>query len=202
MIDTMSNITGNGKIDPASVAFDVDGVITDTMGLFLSIVSQDYGINGVRHEDITRYLLVDCLKSIEEPIINTTLDRIQAGDYSLPLNPLEGATDVLTKLCRRYRPILLVTARSQPGPLPAWLADHLPLSADAIELVTTGTYKAKADVLLKKGIRYFVDDRLDTCFALEEVGIEPVLFKQPWNRQPHRFREVGTWRELESLMDL
>jgi 5'(3')-deoxyribonucleotidase len=36
---------------------------------------------------------------------------------------------------------------------------------------------------------------------LRDAGIEPVLFKQPWNREPHPFVEVGNWDELEALID-
>jgi len=50
-------------------------------------------------------------------------------------------------------------------------------------------------------VLYFVEDRLETCFPLSDAGITPVLFKQPWNRKEHPFIEVGTWRELESLID-
>jgi hypothetical protein len=46
-----------------------------------------------------------------------------------------------------------------------------------------------------------VEDRLETCFPLQEAGITPVLFRQPWNRKSHPFMEVGTWKELESLIE-
>jgi 5'(3')-deoxyribonucleotidase len=46
-----------------------------------------------------------------------------------------------------------------------------------------------------------VEDRLETCVDIQESGIIPVLFRQPWNRQPHRFLEVGNWAELARLID-
>jgi hypothetical protein len=39
-------------INAASVAFDIDGVIADTMTLFLEIASDVYYINGIRYDDI------------------------------------------------------------------------------------------------------------------------------------------------------
>ena len=56
-------------IDPAAVAFDVDGVIADTMALFIDIARDEYAINGIRYEDITCYMLEECL-DIEPDIIN------------------------------------------------------------------------------------------------------------------------------------
>jgi hypothetical protein len=77
----------------------------------------------------------------------------------------------------------------------------LPLDPPAIEIVATGSFDGKIDVLAERDITCFVEDRLETCFSLQEAGIMPVLFKQPWNRERHPFREVGSWRELESLID-
>jgi hypothetical protein len=48
-------------IDPASVAFDFDGVVADTMSLFLNIASVEYNINGIGYDDITSYNLEECL---------------------------------------------------------------------------------------------------------------------------------------------
>ena len=41
--------------NPASVAFDIDGVIADTMTLFLEIARDVYHINGIRYDDIVCY---------------------------------------------------------------------------------------------------------------------------------------------------
>jgi len=46
-------------INPASVAFDIDGVIADTMTLFLDIARDVFHINGIRYEDILSYNLID-----------------------------------------------------------------------------------------------------------------------------------------------
>jgi hypothetical protein len=186
-------------IDPSFVAFDIDGVFADTMTLFLDIARYRYNIDGIRYEDITCYSLEQCLnidKNIIEEIVKSLLD----GSYTEPLKPIEGAPEVLTRIGRRHSPILFVTARPYLGPIYDWIADILPLDSGSIEIVTTGTFQGKADVLLSKGISYFVEDRLDTCYLLRETGVVPVLFKQPWNRENHPFMEVGSWNELESLI--
>ena len=38
-------------INPSSVAFDIDGVIADTMTLFFDISRDVFHINGIRYED-------------------------------------------------------------------------------------------------------------------------------------------------------
>lgn len=51
------------------------------------------------------------------------------------------------------------------------------------------------------GINSFVEDRLDTCYLLQDAGIRPILFKQPWNRESHPFVEIRGWEELEGLIN-
>jgi 5'(3')-deoxyribonucleotidase len=186
-------------IDPALIAFDVDGVFADTMTLFLDIAREEYEIYGVKYEDITCYLLEECI-NIDGRIIEQIIRQIMEGSHSIPLQPIDGAAHVLTRISRRHSPILFVTARSSDGPISAWIRKMLPLATDSVEVVATGSFEAKVDVLLERQVSYFVEDRLETCFPLHDVGITPVLFKQPWNRQKHPFIEVGTWRELESLI--
>ena len=186
------------KIDPATVAFDIDSVYADTMSLFLDIAANEYQIFGIRYEDLTTYNLEECIK-VDPAILRAILSRILDGRYSTPLKPIDGAPEVITRLGAYHRPILFVTARPYPGPIEQWLKETLPLEESAIEVVTTGSYEGKVDVLLEKGVSYFVEDRLETCFSLHDVGVTPILFKQPWNRMNHPFVEVANWHELESL---
>ncbi len=81
-----------------------------------------------------------------------------------------------------------------------WIHRVLPLDPAVIEVIATGSFDGKTDVLLRKEVSYFVEDRLETCFALMEAGVTPILFKRPWNRKKNPFVEVASWPELESLI--
>jgi len=188
------------KIDQNTLAFDIDGVLADTMTLFLDIARDEFGINGINTEDITRYELQECL-DIEPEILAAITDRLLNGDHSATLEPIDGAATVLQHLATVSRPLLFVTARPFVGPIENWILETCGLQSDAIKVVATGSFSAKAQVLLDQGMRHFVEDRLETCFDLYKVGVEPVLFRQPWNRENHPFVEVGDWRELASLID-
>ncbi len=187
-------------INPSSIAFDVDGVFADTMTLFLDIAQKEYGISWIKPEDITCYIIEDCI-NLDKNIIENILNRILDGNYDATLKPIDGASKVLTRLGRSQRRLLFVTARPYLGPIYDWMLSILPLKPDSIEIVTTGTFEGKPDVLLRNNITYFVEDRLETCFKLKEAGITPVLFKQPWNRESHPFVEVETWNDLEKLIE-
>ncbi len=189
------------KIEPSVVAFDIDGVVADTMRLFLSIARSEYGINSVRYEDIVDYDLSSCL-DIDEGVMTEILIRIMSGDFSVPLSPIDDAPRILNRLNRHHRPTLFVTARPEQGPITGWLCEHIGVLPDAIKVVATGSFEGKQDILKSNNIECFVEDRLETCFLLAEAGVSPIVFRQPWNRKPHPFKEVGSWREIESMLSL
>jgi len=186
-------------IHPSELAFDIDGVIADTMSLFIDIAGKDFGIRDIRYEDIKEYSLhgisgVDMLTMVK------IIDCILKGKHSGSLEPLDGAVSVLQKLNREHRPTLFVTARPDAAQANQWILNTLCLAPDCFEIVATGSFDDKREVLVNRGIKYFVEDRLETCFILSEAGIHPIVFKQPWNRKPHPFCEVENWQELESLI--
>ena len=186
-------------IDPAKLAFDFDGVLADTMSLFLEIAREDYNINGIEYDDITRYQLDECL-DINPELIAEIIDRLLNGEYSQPLRPMDGAVELIRKI-RHYRnPFLLVTSRPYPGPLNDWMIHTLSLDPGSFEVIATGAADNKADELLKRGIAYFVEDNIETCFSLKEAGITVILYRQPWNRYDHPFTEIGSWSELADLI--
>jgi uncharacterized HAD superfamily protein len=187
-------------IDPDSIAFDIDGVLADTMTLFIDIARKDYQVHNLRYEDITCYMLKDCLE-MDEDLIETIIQRIQDGRYTVPLKPMAGAAAVLTRLEKISSPILFVTARPYTGPILNWIQSILKINDESIKVITTGSFDAKAEILRDHRVSYFVEDRLETCFQLKNAGVEPVVFKQPWNRQVHPFHEVGSWQDIHSLID-
>lgn len=186
-------------IDPRRLAFDIDGVIADTMSLFLDIAREEYQIADVAYEDITCYTLEACL-NIAPTIIREIIHRLLTGDYRAALRPMPGVGGVLNRIGRRFGPLRLITARPSAAPIHDWLLATSGLAAAEIDVTATGDYAAKAQVLQAKGVTHFVEDRLDTCFLLEAAGITPILFRQPWNRAPHPFIEVGCWDELGGLI--
>jgi 5'(3')-deoxyribonucleotidase len=187
-------------IDPASLAFDIDGVVADTMSLFLEIVRDVYNINSIRYQDIHCYNVVECT-GLDQQIVDSTVERLLNGNYSATLTPMPGAIDVLTRIERFHSPLLFVTARPYLGPINDWLLESLSMGPQSIDVITTGSHENKIDVLLERNIGCFVDDRLDTCDLIHEAGISPILYKQPWNRITHPYREINSWKELEALID-
>jgi 5'(3')-deoxyribonucleotidase len=187
------------KIDPTTLAFDIDGVVADTMGLFIDIARAEHGVDHVRYEDITTYILQNCL-DLGDDIIGDIIAKLLDGSHDQGLAAIEGASEIIQRLAGHKNPVLFVTARPSGDSIRQWMYDALALESSQVEVIATGAFEAKADILAEKGITHFVEDRLETCFQLEDTGITPILFKQPWNREAHPFTEVASWYELAELI--
>ena len=184
---------------PETTAFDIDGVVADTMRLFIDIVRETFKVNHVRYADITSYNLEDCL-DLEPAIIDGAIAQIIEGTHGPRLHGVAGCCRAMARFAENGSNVHFVTARPEAGVIRTWLEKNLPLDVGQIEVTATGSFEAKAEVLLAENKRYFVEDRLETCFQLSRAGITPILFVQPWNRYPHPFREVSSWEEIASMM--
>jgi hypothetical protein len=181
------------------LGFDIDGVVADIMRTFLDLARERYGRGHLRYEHITTFYLEDCL-DLEPWIIRTLIRELIDRPHELPIEPLPQAVPVLSRLAEEH-PLVFVTARDRAEPIQRWLNTALaPVPSRAIWVMATGDPDAKIGYLKAHAIDYFVEDRLETCFDLARHGITPILFAQPWNRQPHPFLEVESWPELARLL--
>lgn len=184
-------------IHPRELAFDIDGVVADTMATFVRIARDRYGLNHLSKEDLTSFDLHRCLdvdREIIRDLICTTLD----DEHTLGLPPVEGAPHVLSDLAR-HGPLRFVTARIWPESIVRWLYRILPqVPQDHIDVTATGDPDAKLEILRRLNVRYFVEDRLETCELLAREGFHPIVFDQPWNRQGNSssFVRVKSWEEI------
>ncbi len=187
------------QLDPQKLAFDIDGVVADIMSTFLRLAAERYQIHHLRYEDITDFDLCSCLR-LKAEIVTDILNLLLQEPQNLPVTPLPGAVPVLTRLGREH-PLLFITARDQAAPIFQWLSRELPSVPPAhLRVIATGDPDQKIYYLQEEGIKFFVEDRLETCFQLAQYGIQPLVFAQPWNRRPHPFPILHSWQDLAQLL--
>ena len=187
------------KIRPSEIAFDIDGVFADTIGAFLREARDRYGIR-IRYEDITEYELIKSVQ-MDENILVELAKRILYEPVEMDIKPIEGSVRVLKRLSSITR-LFFVTARPDRDGISRWVHNHLrDVDRDSIQIIATGTHEEKVPLLERYGIKFFVEDRLETCFMLSEASITPIVFEQPWNKKPHPFPKIKSWKELEELID-
>ena len=189
-------------INPNSIAFDIDGVVADTMSLFLDIAKKEYNITNIKYEDITDYDLSICL-DIPNTIIEDIIKKIIDSEYSIMLKHIEGAAQVLKKISNHSESLLFITARQRIGKLKEWFfSEFMPdIPANQVEIIATGSFETKKDILFEMKKKWFIEDRILTCFDLHKAGINPIVYIQPWNLTPHPFLKVKNWQDIEQLIE-
>jgi hypothetical protein len=187
------------RLDPAWLGFDFDGVIADTAEAFLRLACEDYGLCGFCQEDITRFEVEHCLP-IDAATVADIFRKILHDSVGVGLQPLPGALEVLTELAETAG-VTVITARPLLTPVLDWFAQHLPASvAASIRVLAMGDHDDKARHILAQGLRCFVDDRAETCQQLHSAGIQPLVFRQPWNQDCRHFLAISSWQEIRALV--
>jgi hypothetical protein len=187
------------NIRPEDIAFDFDGVVADTFRLFVRLAKENYNYD-INYDDITDYHFLNVV-NMEEKHALEIIDILTNEPHEIDLMPNEGAGEVLTRMTA-FSPLLVVTARPVAEPIELWFERHIPqVGPKCLHVEATGVNTAKIEILKDKNIKYFIDDRLDTCFMLQEAGIMPIIYTQPWNRQPHPFHAVSSWADIAVLID-
>jgi len=186
------------KIRPAELAFDIDGVIADTFRAFVRTARESYGVE-IEYDAITDYDFRKVI-DIDDETSDAIIERILEDPVGIGIRPIQGAVEVLRRLSG-FGPLCLVTARTNREAIMEWVRQTLGFdNGDRIRLDATGAHEEKLPVLLEHGIRYFVEDRLDTCYLIQQSPVTPIVFQQPWNRQVHPFLSVESWNDIHDLV--
>ena len=123
----------NNTINPQSIAFDIDGVFIDVMSLFIEIAEKDYNIRNIKLEDITGYMLEECL-NIDAELVNEIIDKIIDHKHDYEIQAIDSSAEILRKIAATSGEILFITARPRIGHIKEWIAEQLyPFDADKIE---------------------------------------------------------------------
>ncbi|MEW6595336.1 MAG: hypothetical protein AB1413_10760 [Thermodesulfobacteriota bacterium] len=193
----MTRIMPSPLIHPGRLGFDIDGVVADTMEAFIRIARDEHGVT-VRSEEITAFQVEDCL-DMDPEVVGEIFHYLMEDPLGAGLRLMPYAGMVLREFAG-HAPLTFITARPLAAPIADWLRVML---GDEVyretRLVATGEHDDKARHIRSMGLSHFIDDRAQTCLMLEEAGLNPIVFSQPWNRGRHRLPEVTNWLAIRSL---
>ena len=189
------------KIAPHEIGFDFDGVIADTTTAFIDLACDKYRYCSFTMEDITSFQVEECLP-MPVDIVNRIFLDILEDSLAVGLKPLPGAVDVIQDMARAGS-VTVITARHLKQPLIDWFEKFFTTQAQqAINLVVMGNHDDKLRYVREHNLKYFVDDRAETCQKLAEADITPLVFNQPWNRNRHTLQSVSNWQEIRAMLTL
>ncbi|WP_136809751.1 5' nucleotidase, NT5C type [Desulfosediminicola flagellatus] len=186
-------------IHPAEIGFDLDGVIADTAETFLRLACEKHEYCSFTLNDITSFEIENCI-SIPTDLVERIFFDIMQDSLSTGLQPISGAVEVLGELAC-HAPITVITARPFEQPVIDWFDTFFPpTTREAIKVIAMGDHDDKLKYIREHGIKYFVDDRAETCNKLAEAGITPLVFSHPWNHDRHNLNSVQNWQEIRELL--
>ncbi len=185
---------------PWELAFDIDGVVADTMAVFVDVVRERLGFSDFSKEHICEYELHRCLPGVEKEVLNEIICLILSDEYTLRVPPCPGAPEFLKKLSY-YTPLRFVTARVWPESITKWLYNLLPdVPRESIQVIATGDPDKKSAILKELKVKFFVEDRWDTCLKLHSEGFGIIVYDQPWTRKGDGFPRLSHWQEMENFV--
>ena len=189
------------KISPHEIGFDFDGVIADTTTTFIEIACGKYNYCSFTMDDITSFQVEECLP-MPVNVVNRIFLEILEDSLAVGLKPLPGAVEVLSDMAQ-CGPVTVITARHIKQPLIDWFDNYFsPRSRKAIKLVVMGDHDDKLRYIQEHNLRFFVDDRAETCQQLAATSVSPLVFSQPWNRNRHNLPTVSNWQEIRAMLNL
>lgn len=188
-------------ISLGEIGFDFDGVIADTADSFLRIAGEKYGYPSLTKEDITNFELEECI-DIPKDIVEKIFTEIMLDSIGTGVAPMAGAVETLSSFARQDR-VTIITARPMDRPVHLWLEKYFePQVLPGISVIATGDHNDKVRHIHANNIRYFVDDRVDTCKSLISENIVPIVYKQPWNEGRHNMAQVANWDDISNMVNL
>lgn len=187
------------NIPAHQIGFDFDGVIADTAEAFIRLACSEYGYCGFTREQITHFELENCL-NIPREVVEKIFTDILTDSLATALQPMPGAVQILEQFTA-LSAVTIITARPISRPVFDWL-DHFFTgpTRERIRVVATGDHNDKVRHIHDHGLKYFIDDRAETCIQLAREAITPFVFIQPWNRDRHTLQTVADWDEIRALV--
>jgi hypothetical protein len=193
-------------VEQTDTAFDLDGVVMDSIDIFRmhfwDVFGIDMGEPKIHHNQFNFIELESKGLGYETfgPEIPVALAK-----YHHIIPPVEGSIKALERFhFDMGEPLLFVTAREPSHPVKQatyrWL-DHALVGAK-YEVIFVESSTDKVQVLKDRGINYFVDDRYRTCHTLCEQLTMMFMFNQNWNTgRPVKVANIQRINDLMEMID-
>lgn len=186
------------------VGFDFDGVIFDMAKPLSRELSRLLG-REISPEHINTWRLEDCFglapRQVREVVLAAQREEWLQEDHLIP-----GAREVLSSLAED-RPLVVITARPQTGPVADFLSRQLEVDRGRLT-VAFSPAEEKGVLAYRWKLRAFVDDYPLSLLSVMQYGVQPLLFDQPWNRKLpsgrsqafQAMKRVYGWTQLERVL--
>ncbi len=159
------------------IAFDLDGVIADSLQAYLDYFDEKFGIR-LSKSKITKWRLDDISGLNMQKVLGTF--EVVFGDPNR-VAPVSGSIECLSKYYKMVGEIPIITHRFGKNGVPGarrWLNKHL---KGKYKLIVSDPDK-KIEIMKKKKYFGLVEDNPITALKAAEAGFLSIIFHTPYNR--------------------
>lgn len=196
-------------MEKQTIAVDIDDVLSDNAKGFIEFSNQRWGTN-LTIDDYTEHWAQ--MWHVDEAEVLSRSDEFHDSDAMARFAHRPEAEPVLRDLCREYNLVNTTSRKSiMAGITREWIEVAYGGLFSAIHHAgfydndALGLHLTKADLCLKVGASYLIDDQLKHCGAAARVGIKAVLFGDyAWNRTddlPPGITRAHDWPEVQEYFD-
>ncbi|HWI54034.1 MAG TPA: hypothetical protein VNT01_18000 [Symbiobacteriaceae bacterium] len=152
------------------IGLDLDGVVANSVPNWIAILNSRFGTNYGPGELPDTHGTPEMAAFCDEHLI----------ELLLPVRPMAGAAEAVSRLRREGHELVVITARSPSVSrlTEAWLA-YYGIAVDRLHFLEGG---GKAATARAEGIDLLVEDTPKHALAVAEAGIPVLLFGAAYNR--------------------
>lgn len=175
------------------IAFDVDGVVLQSINYILDHINEQKGLK-VTPDDLFTWDL-DSIGVDSETLRKAILNMYTAAS----IQPYERAADVLGRIHQRTQePLLFITGRSDPQSATRQL-EKLPWNPTPPPMIVTGGHRYKVPYFQDTGAQFIIEDDPEHLQAYMDAGMGVGLMVRPWNRDCRIpvTRRFESWDDVE-----
>jgi len=180
-----------------TIAFDLDGVIADSLQAYLDHFNKRYGVR-LSKSKITTYRLEE-LPGLDTQKLLETLEVVFSDLYRIL--PIPGSIECLERYCRVVGKVPIISHRFGKNGIAGaknWLDRYLREKYT----LTIADPKRKVEIVRERNYFGMVEDNPDTALRVAEAGILSIVFHTPYNqsvKHPNIVR-VYDWSGLEKVL--
>lgn len=181
-----------------NIGIDIDDTITYTFDYLMPFLAEYFNLDleYLKENNISYTSLPDDIKDRE-----VEFGKIYYDDAILKVPVREDAIYFINKLKEEGHNIIFVTARTTRinkdpiGDSKKYLDGHNILYDDLF--CTTD----KVSICKEKNIDLFIDDSINNCTNISNIGIDVLLFDSKINKHCNDFRRVNNWEDVYNYIN-
>ena len=159
-----------------NIAFDVDGVVLNSIEIILDHMSRSTG-KRFSSEELFSWELERL--GVDAETVWAAVDHLYSLDW---VEPYDGAVEVLSRIYHSCgEPLVFITGRRDPETARRQL-EALPWNSAVPEMIVTGGDRDKRPYFASEQIDFIVEDDLQYANEYRSAGIGFGLMLRPWNR--------------------